>query len=519
MSNVSSPSTAPEMDEVVNPEERMSEANGLKESGNESFKAADYKTAVECYEKALEKMENVPSDFEGYKPLKSVLYSNLSASYLGLSEPSKAISSANDALNWDPNNKKAQYRRALARFNAGNLDEAKGDCMKMLEEDKNNNNARMLLIKINQKVKEHAEAQKKAFGSLFDKVGGLYDDREMEMKNKKQKKYEDYTRQQREKGEEELDFAAWELKEEEEAKKRELERIEKVKKEEEKQRNKGASEGSRSATSASAGSSDKKAAGDEAEIDEEDRKIIQETSKMGYCYFGKNKPEGNLTNAPIPQKIETAAPKTAVSSKQSISSWNSKGTTYEEKDMSSWCRETLKELLSKATYVNEPSVNGHPNNIVEMLKDINIEKLDDKSTIERMEKLTRMMHRSIIKVVSVDNMECDAQIALIRATRRYMFDFSCKLKLEISIDTDIGSMVRGKEDPDESSASVYQAILTLSEISSEMEKGKTYGDLMKISYKDEMKQEHVELAKYMVDQFKASVTDRIKEFMDNYHMQ
>lgn len=119
-------------------------------------------------QEALKSLEKIPTDFEGCKSLKSVLYSNISASYLGISEPVKAISSASDALKWDSNNKKAQYRRALARFHAGYLEEAKNDCIKMITEDKDNNNARMLLAKVNQKIKMSNEMQKKVgFGGML----------------------------------------------------------------------------------------------------------------------------------------------------------------------------------------------------------------------------------------------------------------------------------------------------------------------------------------------------------------
>lgn len=52
-----------------------------------------------------------------------------------------------------------------------------------------------------------------------------------------------------------------------------------------------------------------------------------------------------------------------------------------------------------------------------------------------------------------------------------------------------------------------------------MEKGKSYSDCMKASYKDTIKAEHVELVRCMIDQFKSIVSDRINEFMKKYQMQ
>lgn len=94
-------------------------------------------------------------------------------------------------------------------------------------------------------------------------------------------------------------------------------------------------------------------------------------------------------------------------------------------------------------------------------RSINIDKIDDKDNLDKLQKLAMTVYKSSIKVVSVDDMECDAQIALIRATRRYMFDFSCSLKLQISIDTDIGSLLKSDKDSDDSSASVYEGLLTV----------------------------------------------------------
>lgn len=50
MSEISRPSTSSEVEEVVSPEELMSRANASKESGNTSFKASDFNTAIKHYE-------------------------------------------------------------------------------------------------------------------------------------------------------------------------------------------------------------------------------------------------------------------------------------------------------------------------------------------------------------------------------------------------------------------------------------------------------------------------------------
>ncbi|ORM42180.1 Peptidyl-prolyl cis-trans isomerase PASTICCINO1 [Babesia sp. Xinjiang] len=491
MSDKSSEISDTEVEESVNVDECVAEANKLKDQGNNAFKTSDFQLAASEY--------------------KSVLHCNLSASYLGLHEYSHAISAAEDALRFDSGNQKAKYRRTLARFNAGYLDEAKEECEAMLSEDSSNSNAKLLLVKIKSKLKQvHAE-QKKAFGSLFDKTGGLYEDRAEEMKRQRQKKYDDYVRERLDKCEEVLDMAAWERYEEEQEKKREAERIEKVKSEEEKKRN-GVDNREVPKSAVSSSSSNKKPKQDESDMDEEDQKIIQETKKMGmllflqnmlilgYCYFGKNKPGGNLTTSRTPQNIEPTPTSVCYYLTYVYISLRSRLRISHDQfplgilkvlpmrrkvscgiinlaclfflaDMSSWCSDTLRETLSLASYENDPSQNDSSFNVMEMLSSvsvpctlsdsaqINIDRINEDGNLDKIQKLAMMIHRSSIKVTSVDDMECDAQIALIRATRRYMFDFSCTLKFTASIDTAFGSSIAKDASSDGSQASVYKGKL------------------------------------------------------------
>nr|BAN66207.1 tetratricopeptide repeat domain containing protein [Babesia bovis] len=362
--------------------------------------------AIDEYKRGIEWLDKLPSKNKDHNGLKSVLHCNLSACYLGIQEYRNAINSADESIRLDSGNKKALYRRALARFHGGYLDEAKEDCQSMLADDADNSNARMLLAKVNEKLKAARAQQKKACGSLFNKSGGLYTDRDSETQNRKQHNYDEYVRKQQESGGEVLAMADWERLEEEESKKREDERI--------------------------------------------------------------------------------------------------------EKDMSSWCRDVLRENLLMASYKNDPS-DGDPSvNVREMLSNINI---DDSGSMERLQDLATMVHSSSITVKSVDDMECDAQIALIRGTLRYMFDFSCTLVFTASIDTYVGS------ESSESNATVYEGALHLVELSSAMEKGKTYSEYMKVVFKDSLKREHKDLMGCMVDKFKVSVCECIDAFYARYQQQ
>ncbi|UKK02087.2 HSP70/90 co-chaperone [Theileria orientalis] len=494
------------LDGSVTVEECISKANTYKASGNELYKQAKFKDSSECYENGISWIKKIQKLEPSHKQLLSILYSNLCAACIENCDYTKAIVNADNAIINNEDNVKAYYRRAQALFNTGSFEEALKDCDHLLKLDKNDANVNNLARKINQKMKAAEKEQKKTFGGLFSKVGGLYDDRQIEMQNKKQKKYEDYLKEQREKGEEEMDFESWEKFEQDEEAKKEVERTNKVKEED--------------------ASKSKNQEDETPEFDEEDQKIINETKKMGYCYFGKKKDDTteeatptnrtNNTVLPVRQKV---SPESNVqeASKRAISSWNAQGTTYEEKDMTQWCKRKLEEVLMKASYANEPNTNDSNKNILEMFNDINLDNLDN-GGLSKLQKLAGMVHKSSIEPISVEALEGDGQIAFIRGTRRYLFDFSCNINLEIKIDTSIGS-TKTEEKAEEEQLSTYKGELELKEISSEMESGKSWKDYMKVNYKSKMKSEHEELVKDMMEIFKQSVSEKIEEFISEYKNQ
>uniref|UniRef100_A0A3B0N612 TPR repeat/Tetratricopeptide repeat/Activator of Hsp90 ATPase, N-terminal, putative n=1 Tax=Theileria annulata TaxID=5874 RepID=A0A3B0N612_THEAN len=466
------------LDAPASLEECLSKASTFKSAGNEFYKLSKFKEASESYNNGItwiKKMNNI----EPHKELLSVLYSNLCASYLELFEYGKARESANEAITNNKNNIKAYYRRAQALFNIGSFEEALSDCNHLLEIDKSDPNVNNLLRKINLKLKQANQQQKKAFGGLFDKVGGLYDDRQLEMQNKKQTKYEEYVKTQE--GEEKMDYESWEKYEQEQEAKKELERSKKAKE-----------EGS-------------KKVDETPDLDEEDEKIINETKKMGYCYFGKKKDDINTnlqSNHTItPQPVNTNS--NLEQSKRSISSWNSQ-------DMTQWCKKTLEHYLLQSHYQNEPKSQDNSQNILQMFNEINLDL--DGNGLAKLQKLAGMIYKSSVKPSSVEALEGDAQIAFIRGTRRYLFDFSCNINLDIEIDTDFEKEVKTQ-------LSKYQGVLVLKEISSERESGKTWTDYMSVKYKSNLKPEHQELVKDMLNKFKENVSQKIDQFLTHYQTQ
>ncbi|XP_014883952.1 protein unc-45 homolog A [Poecilia latipinna] len=96
--------------------ERQKDPAALKEEGNTLFKAGDMQGALCCYTKAL-KLTDSQAD-------SAVLYRNRSACYLKLEEYSKAEADASKALDTDPGDVKARFRRAQAYQKLGRLDQA-----------------------------------------------------------------------------------------------------------------------------------------------------------------------------------------------------------------------------------------------------------------------------------------------------------------------------------------------------------------------------------------------------------
>uniref|UniRef100_A0A665VEU9 UNC-45/Cro1/She4 central domain-containing protein n=1 Tax=Echeneis naucrates TaxID=173247 RepID=A0A665VEU9_ECHNA len=88
----------------------------LKEEGNALFKSGDLQGAVCCYTKALKLSDS--------RTETAVLHRNRSACYLKLEEYSKAEADASKALDTDPGDVKARFRRAQSFQKLGRLDQA-----------------------------------------------------------------------------------------------------------------------------------------------------------------------------------------------------------------------------------------------------------------------------------------------------------------------------------------------------------------------------------------------------------
>lgn len=99
----------------------VAECEQLKTRGNEAFGAGEYGQAILHYSLCLDKSEEL-TDKSGFP--RDIVYSNRAAAFLKLGQHDKAESDASSALEINPANVKASFRRGLALHADGKYEQA-----------------------------------------------------------------------------------------------------------------------------------------------------------------------------------------------------------------------------------------------------------------------------------------------------------------------------------------------------------------------------------------------------------
>jgi len=393
------------------PELLLIKANTFKEEGNNFFKEQEFEKASRAYRRGTTTLKPLNRGNTGDAQVKALLVSlqtNLSMMCLKLGKAKQSAQVASAALEIDPSNVKALYRRAVACRQLGDTDSAKADLKQALQQDPANATVKKELASLKKSVEEAKKSQKMGLQKAFSKSGSglglLYDDKEREQQRKaeesKQKKeqeeellkkrkaqWEDDCVKRMAKGEDAISFEDWE----DERQKKEKE-VEKRKKEERRKAREAAQ------------------AAEKQEDDSDEELTEKELAQLrGYkktsdgrvtSYFTREQSadEKNLIGDIAPQRLEASStptpivPSTTEAGKGNPSAWNQAGITWEEKNTTEWCREQLTARLT------ETKVEGG---------------------------------ELVALVTSVENLTGDASVAIASGKKRYIFDFHCKVKFDV----------------------------------------------------------------------------------------
>ena len=208
--------------------ERIKRANGFKEAGNGAFKRNSFADALGVYDCGIKMLEpvsekNPPDDMTEdesklVKSLLASLYGNKAMVLIKQEDWAEAIRCSSQVLKIEPDNVKALYRRAVAGFKLGQLDQSKSDFTRTLELDPSNVAAKKELIEVTKALKEHNKREKAVYSNIFSKTS-VYDDKEKERLQRLKKEEEEKLKLQdewtqskltrRAQGLEEQTFEAW----------------------------------------------------------------------------------------------------------------------------------------------------------------------------------------------------------------------------------------------------------------------------------------------------------------------
>ncbi|KAE9237482.1 hypothetical protein PF004_g8558 [Phytophthora fragariae] len=153
-----------------------SEMEALRAEGNAFFSAKDFPAAVAKYEQGLAAAP--PSSDLSDDALKAVqaqrvlLWSNRAACLLQLEDFAAAEKDCTLALDIEPDNAKARYRRAQAHVGLGNMTQAFKDVHLVLQQTPSNKAAAALARKIQEKVREDVHGVQKALDTIVAGVHG-----------------------------------------------------------------------------------------------------------------------------------------------------------------------------------------------------------------------------------------------------------------------------------------------------------------------------------------------------------
>lgn len=166
-------------------EERLEAADRRRLEGNEAFRVGNYDESMQKYNAALSFINDdlllQLQDFHYDRAMAARLpcLLNLAACHLKMNQYYEAISAASQVLSHDANNSKALYRRAVARHELGQTEEAMSDLLLAKEKSPSDSGIIREIAAVKQTIRKEKEAQGKIFRGFVDKIdrsGCLYEE-------------------------------------------------------------------------------------------------------------------------------------------------------------------------------------------------------------------------------------------------------------------------------------------------------------------------------------------------------
>lgn len=155
--------------------EKIEQSKLFKEKGTAYFKAGKYDLAIKLYMKIQSFLESDKDNgvAEERNSLLLASYLNVALCNLKLQNYFEAKNAATSALQIDPFNEKALFRRGQAYLSLGEPTLASKDFTECLKVDANNTAAKAQLAVCSKILKEQLQKEKKIYANMFDKFAKM----------------------------------------------------------------------------------------------------------------------------------------------------------------------------------------------------------------------------------------------------------------------------------------------------------------------------------------------------------
>jgi peptidyl-prolyl isomerase D len=159
-----------DLEEQLDDAKKIEGAQGIRQIGNGYFSKGEFQQAIQKYEKAVRYLNTVTVTSALEKTiddLKLACSSNTAMCYLKLRAWAQANVAASQALKIDNKNTKALFRRALAKMETNNFDEAQVDLRLALQQEPGNAEVAAKLEEAIQKEKARNEKLAAGYRKMF----------------------------------------------------------------------------------------------------------------------------------------------------------------------------------------------------------------------------------------------------------------------------------------------------------------------------------------------------------------